>query len=68
MTKTTTLAAGASEEPSADAKKDERESMRNYKLALALPVHDDVKLQVDAVYAVQVFCHKHNFPKGESYL
>ena len=68
MTKSTSRAAGVStqEEPSAEVKKEERELLSQYAKVLALSVHDDVKLQVHAVYAVQVFCHNHNFPKGWS--
>ena len=66
VTSSTSLADGVARdvEPAKAVMKAEKEQLARYKLPLAAFIHDSVALQVQAVYAVQVYCHSNGFPKG----
>ena len=66
VTKGTTLADDVDREQDAAraATKAEKEQLTRHKLPLAAFIHESLSLQVQALYAVQVFCHTNSFPKG----
>ena len=55
-----------SDDPNADKSQieAEKESLSKFRLVLKPFVHDKPKLQLAAVYALQVFCNSKGFPKG----
>jgi translation initiation factor 4G len=62
-----TLAEGVDTTTPPDKPVQEKEQalLERYKLVLQSFLHEKVDLQVVAVYALQVFCHALQFPKGE---
>lgn len=46
----------------------EKELLDRYKTILQAFLQDHIKLQVIAIYALQVFTYTNNFPKGEPFL
>jgi translation initiation factor 4G len=64
-----TLAEGleASNLPDKAVLEKEQALLGRFKLVLQSFLHEKVDLQVIAVYALQVFCHSLQFPKGITY-
>ncbi|XP_065911089.1 eukaryotic translation initiation factor 4 gamma 2-like isoform X2 [Dysidea avara] len=50
--------------PSRQALEDEEKLIGTFKVLVQKFVHDSIPLQISAIYATQLFCHKHQFPKG----
>ncbi|KAJ8298584.1 hypothetical protein KUTeg_022644 [Tegillarca granosa] len=42
----------------------EKQAMEKMKGVLQMFVHEHMDLQIESLYAAQVFCHTHQFPKG----
>lgn len=65
-TKDSTLADGidASQAPDKDVIEKEKAALKKLLPLVEKFVHEKVALQVSVLYALQVFCHSHNFPKG----
>lgn len=65
-TKDSTLAEGVdtSQSPEKDQIEKEKAALKKLLPLVETFVHEKVGLQVGVLYALQVFCHSHNFPKG----
>lgn len=65
-TKDSTLAEGMdfSQAPDKDLIEKEKAALKKLLPLVEKFVHEKVDLQVSVLYALQVFCHSHNFPKG----
>lgn len=50
--------------PEKAATEKEKQRLDKLKGVLQLFLHEKMDLQVEALYAAQVFCHSHHFPKG----
>jgi len=48
-----------------ESKQDEHKLLVELKPLLQKFIHDDSRLQLEALYGAQVFCHNAGFPKGK---
>ena len=59
----TTLAEGQAQPPEKEVTDKEKDMIESFKPLLQAFLHNKDKLQVVAIYALQVFCFSRNFPK-----